>query len=69
MQPTVFILCVLVSNIVAAVDAAVNEMPESFELKAFLEANRAEVKVMFLTQYDETKTLEMEREDGWTILK
>ena len=39
-------------------------MPDSFELKAFLEANRAEVKVMFLTQYDEKKTLEMEREEG-----
>ena len=45
-------------------DAAVDEMPDSFVLKAFLVANRAEVKVMFLTQYDEKKTLEMEREEG-----
>ena len=45
-------------------DAAVDEMPDSFELKVFLVANRAEVKVMFLTQYDEKKTLEMEREEG-----
>jgi hypothetical protein len=36
MQPTVFILCVLVSNIEAAVDAAVEEMPDSFELKEVL---------------------------------
>ena len=45
-------------------DAAVDEMPDSFVLKAFLVANRAEVKIMFLTQYDEKKTLEMEREEG-----
>ena len=36
MQPTVFILFVLVSNIEAAVDAAVEEMPDSFELKEVL---------------------------------
>ena len=45
-------------------DAAVDEMPDSFELKTFLVANRAEVKIMFLTQYDEKKTLAMEREEG-----
>ena len=52
------------NNIEAAVDAAVDEMPDSFELKVFLVANRAEVKMMFLTQYDEKKTLEMERKEG-----
>ena len=54
----------ITNNIEAAVDAAVDEMPDSFVLKAFLVANRAEVKIMFLTQYDEKKTLEMEREEG-----
>ena len=54
----------ITNNIEAAVDAAVDEMPDSFELKTFLVANRAEVKIMFLTQYDEKKTLAMEREEG-----
>ena len=44
MQPTVFILCVLVSNIEAAVDAAVEEMPDSFELKEVLLVLKAQGK-------------------------
>lgn len=39
----------------AAVDAAINEMPESFVLKTFLISNQAEVKGMFLSAYDEEK--------------
>ena len=48
----------------AAVDAAINEMPDHFVIKPFLVANRSEVKNMFLTEYDEKKVLEMEREEG-----
>jgi predicted transposase YdaD len=48
----------------AAVDAAIDEMPDHFVIKPFLVANRSEVKNMFLTEYDEKKVLEMEREEG-----
>ena len=39
----------------AAVDAAIEEMPEDFVIKAFLVANQTEVKGMFLSAYDEEK--------------
>ena len=39
----------------AAVDAAMEAMPESFAIKAFMVANQVEVKGMFLTEYDEEK--------------
>ena len=48
----------------AAVDAALEEMPDSFLIKPFLLENRAEVKSMFLTEYNEEKTLKKEREEG-----
>lgn len=48
----------------AAVDAALNEMPEESVLKAFMTANRAEVKRMCITEYNEVKTLADEREEG-----
>ena len=48
----------------AAVDAAIEEMSDEFSLKSFLIANRAEVKGMFLTEYDEEKTLAKERQEG-----
>ena len=48
----------------AAVDAAISEMPDDFVIKPFLLKNKAEVKNMFLTEYDEKKVLEMEREEG-----
>ena len=47
-----------------AVDTALNEMPDEFAIKTFLLENRAEVKSMFLTEYDEEKTLRLEREEG-----
>jgi hypothetical protein len=43
---------------------AIDEMPDEFLLKGFLMAHRAEVKGMFLTEYDEEKTLRQEREEG-----
>ena len=48
----------------AAVDAAIDEMPADFLLKSFLIENRAEVKDMFLTEYNEEKVLEKERQEG-----
>ena len=42
----------------AAVDAALNEMPEESALRAFMTANRAEVKRMCITEYNEVKTLD-----------
>ena len=44
-----------------AVDAAVDEMPDDFLIKKFLLANKAEVKGMFLTEYDQEKVLAQER--------
>ncbi len=46
-------------------ERAVDEMPEDFVIKKFIVANRAEVKVMLLTEYNEEKVLKMERKEGW----
>jgi len=50
-------------NLEAAVDAAINEMPDEFVIKKFLLSNKAEVKGMFLTEWDQEKVLEQERRD------
>lgn len=54
----------------SAVDKMINEMPEDFLIKKFLVGHRAEVKMMFLTEYDEEKHMKQEREEnyneGWT---
>ena len=39
-------------------------MSEEFEIKIFLIANKAEVKQMCLTEYNETETMEMFKEEG-----
>ena len=38
-------------------------MPEEFVIRAFLLQNKAEVKGMFLTEYDQEKVLEQERRE------
>ena len=48
----------------AAVDAAINEMPDDFIIKKFLLSNKAEVKGMFLTEYNQERVLEQERKLG-----
>ena len=48
----------------AAVDASVDEMPEDFVIRKFIIANRAEVKAMLLTEYNEEKVMEKERQEG-----
>ena len=42
-------------NLEKAIDAAFEEMPEDFLIRPFLLSNRAEVKRMCITEYDEAK--------------
>ena len=51
-------------NLKAAIDAAIDEMPDEFVIKRFLLMNKAEVKGMFLKEYDQTKVLAQERQKG-----
>ena len=51
-------------NFEAAVEATIQEMPEDFEIHGFLVANRAEVRRMLLTEYDEEKVLAQERKEA-----
>ena len=51
-------------DIEKSVDEALDGMPDSFEIKKFLLMHRAEVKGMFLTEYDEEKILAQERQEG-----
>ena len=54
----------ILKNIEKAVDKALDEMPDDFVIKKFLLMNKAEVKGMFLTEYDEKKILDQERQEG-----
>lgn len=51
-------------DIADAVDAALDDMPESFLIRPSLFANRAEVKNMCITEYNETETMQLFREEG-----
>ena len=55
-------------NLEAAIDRTIDRLPGDFLTKPFLEAHRAEVKNMLLTEYNEAETMEMlkkeAREDG-----
>ena len=48
----------------SAVDKAIDEMPNDYVIKNFLEAHRAEVKGMLLTEYNEAEQMELFKEDG-----
>ena len=48
----------------SAVDKAIDEMPNDYIIKPFLEAHRAEVKGMLLTEYNEAEQMELFKEDG-----
>ena len=50
-------------NLEAAIDATIDEMPDKFIIKKFLLLNKAEVKGMFLTEYDQDKVLAQERRE------
>ncbi len=52
------------TGIEEAVDRAIDHMPEDFEIKGFLVGNRAEVKDMCITEYNEAETMQMFREEG-----
>ena len=43
----------------AAIDRTIDQLPDDFLTKPFLEAHRAEVKNMLLTEYNEAETLEL----------
>lgn len=47
-----------------AVDQAINELPENFEIRTFLVGHRAEVKSMCITEYNEAETMQMFKEQG-----
>ena len=47
-----------------AVDAALEELPDDSLIKPFLVANKAEVKRMCITEYDEARTFAEQREEG-----
>lgn len=51
-------------NLDAAVDNALQEMSDSFSIKSFLLGNRAEVKSMLITEYNEQKEFAKERQEG-----
>jgi hypothetical protein len=47
-----------------AVDAALEELPDDSLIKPFLVANKAEVKRMCITEYDEARTFAEQRNEG-----
>lgn len=46
-----------------AIDAALDDLPDDSVIKPFLLANRAEVKLMCITEYDEERTRAAQREE------
>ena len=51
-------------NLEDAVDKALDNLPENSVIKSFLTNNKAEVKRMCITEYDEERTLRETREEG-----
>ena len=51
-------------DIERAIDRMLDEMPLDFEIRPYLEANRKGVKKMLLTEYNETETMELFRQEG-----
>lgn len=51
-------------DIEEAVDQAINELPEDFEIRSFLIGHRAEVKSMCITEYNEEETMQLFKEQG-----
>ena len=48
----------------AAIDRTIERLPGDFLTKPFLEAHRAEVKNMLLTEYNEAETMALFKEEG-----
>ena len=51
----------------ASVEAAVKAMPDDFVIRLFILANRAEVKTMLMTEYDEELIRKYDRKEGEEI--
>ena len=54
----------VMGNLESAVDAAIDEMPDDFELKKFLVQHRAEVKGMIIAEWDAEKAYQYARKEG-----
>ena len=52
-----------INSLEKAIDTALKEMPDDFVIKPFLLANQAEVKAMFLTEYNQEKTMQLLAEE------
>lgn len=48
----------------AAIGMTIDELPEDFLLRPYLEGHRAEVKTMLLTEYNEAKQMEQFYQEG-----
>ena len=51
-------------TVMKAVDQAIEEMPKDYLLKPFLDAHRAEVRGMLLTEYNEAEAMKLFEMDG-----
>lgn len=52
------------NDLESAIDATIEGMPEDYVIKPFIVAHQAEVKKMFITEYDQEKVLERGREEA-----
>lgn len=52
------------NDLESAIDATIEGMPEDYVIKPFIVAHQAEVKKMFITEYDQEKVLERRREEA-----
>lgn len=48
----------------SAIDKVIDTLPDNFVIKVYLEAHKAEVKNMLLTEYNEAKQMELFKEEG-----
>ena len=55
------------NDLEAAVDAAIDRMPGEYQIKAFLIENRAEVKRMCITEFNEDRLRRADRREGIDI--
>ena len=51
------------NNLEEAIERAINEMPEDFVIRNFILGHKAEVKGMFLTEWDQEKFLKQQRKE------
>ena len=52
------------SNLETAIDKVIEKMPRDFVIRNFIMGHRAEVKGMFLTEWDQEEALAQERIEG-----